>query len=76
MRLRTWVKRQGRGAITRLAEATGLTYQTVWNHVHEKCANGAERPTAKLISAATGGAVSIDELEEPRCARKPRSRAA
>lgn len=65
MRLRTWVRRQGAGAIQRLHEQTGISRQAISNLVNGKSV--ASYPTAKLISAATGGAVSVDELQrEPR----------
>lgn len=71
MRLRTWVKRAGKGAISQLAKATGLSYPTVHELAHDK--RTAKPRTAKLISIATGGAVSLDELFElPRVTkRKP-----
>jgi hypothetical protein len=63
MLLQEWIERQGRGAITRLARLSGLNYTTVYYPAY-----GAPVKTydaAKRISAATGGAVSIQELCEP-----------
>lgn len=69
MRLAAWVKRKGKGAISQLAAASGVTYPTVHALAHDKQA--AEYETAKKISAATDGAVSIPELcELPPPARK------
>ena len=49
-----------RGALTRLQEDTKLAYSTIINAVRPKRPVGAT--AAKLISDATGGAVSIEEL--------------
>lgn len=61
MRLRTWVRREGHGAIRKLADRTGLAYQSVLAIVHGRVLE-PKRSTAKLLSAATGGAVSVDEV--------------
>lgn len=70
MRLRLWVRREGKGAMRRLALATGLSYQTVWELARDK--RRAKPDTAALISAATGGEVSSDELTRPRKCRRRR----
>jgi hypothetical protein len=62
MRLRAWCKRRGKGAIAQLVRATGISYPTIHAYAHDK--QVARRHNAKKVSAATGGAVSIDELEE------------
>ena len=64
MVLSEWIRQRGHGAIADIARRSGLNYSTVW----PLCARG-ERPktysTAKAISVATDGAVSIAELFEP-----------
>lgn len=63
MLLSQWIQRQGHGAITRLASATGLNYTTVFYPCHGDPVKTYD--VAKRISAATGGLVSIEELCEP-----------
>jgi hypothetical protein len=71
MRLRTWVKRAGKGEIARIAHVTGASYRTVHELARDK--RKASYATAKLVSAATGGAVSITELcELPRVRKRKR----
>jgi len=63
MRLHDWIEREGPGALSRLMRATGLAYSTV-----TYIARGRKCPryeTAKRISEATGGEVSIPELCDP-----------
>jgi DNA-binding transcriptional regulator YdaS (Cro superfamily) len=76
MRLRAWVKLEGEGEMTRLARATGLSYQTI--HALARDKHPASAPSARLICAATGGAVSFVELtdEVPTRRRAKRRRAA
>lgn len=72
MRLSEWVTTRGKGELARLTRVTGLSYPTVHG-----LANGRHRAryaTAKLISAATGGAVSIVELCELPPKRRARKR--
>lgn len=59
MDLKTWLENEGYGAQQRLSKETDLAYTTIF-HI----ANGRPcRPeTARLISKATGGAVSPEEL--------------
>lgn len=72
MRLRMWVKRQGKGEISRLARVSGLSYPTVHALAHDK--QEAKGETALKLSAATGGAVSVAELcTLPKRKRKPKS---
>ena len=70
MRLRTWVRREGHGAITRLAAATGLSYQAMSAIVHEKLTRGPELETAFAIQKATRGAVTVRDLR-PRKRPEP-----
>lgn len=64
MLLAEYVAREGRGTLARLQRATGLAYTTVFRAL--------KRPptyeTALKLSAATGGAVTVDEL----CNQSPR----
>lgn len=63
MRLSDWIEQEGRGALTRLAERSGVCYPTV----HAIYA-GTQTPlyaTAVKISAATNNAVTVDELCSP-----------
>jgi hypothetical protein len=62
MRLREWVENRGRGELVRLMHATRVAYTTLHKLANDQ--NTARYPTAKKISAATGGAVSIAELCE------------
>lgn len=58
-----WINQQKPGVITRLHHATGLSYSAV-----QKAVRGATKPrheTARLIAAATGGKVSLDEVYAP-----------
>lgn len=63
MRLRTWVRRKGRGAMWRLARATGLSYPTVHRIARDKQVPRVD--TARLISRATRGEVTIADLMLP-----------
>lgn len=74
MRLDEWVAQSAAGELSRLARKTKLAYTTVFAIAH-----GQQTPrynTAKRLSDATGGEVSIAELCEPRAGRKRRRRAA
>lgn len=65
MTLNDWVAEQGKGSMSLLQRKTGLAYTTVW-----KAARGIRTvryATAKLLSQATDGAVSVAELCEPSC---------
>lgn len=62
MRLREWVEKRGHGELTRLQHETEVAYATLHKLAHDK--HEAAYKTAKKISAATGGAVSIAELCE------------
>jgi len=80
MRLKQWVELKGRGELTRLHMVTGIAYTTICKLAAD--ANPARYESAKLISAATGGYVSIAELcelppappSEPRGKRSKRKR--
>lgn len=58
-----WVAREGSGAISRLSRETGLAYTTVFEAAHGRRAVRYE--TAKRISEATDGVVTIEEICEP-----------
>lgn len=79
MRLRAWIKRQGKGAISQLAAASGVSYTTVHAVARDK-QRVKHVEIAEKISAATGGAVSVLELiaepPAPKLKRKPVRRAA
>jgi hypothetical protein len=59
MRLAEWVSEEGHGAIQRLAESTGLHYTTVHYAVRKRARSVR---AARLLSAATDGAVSAAEI--------------
>ena len=61
MRLRTWIKAAGHGAIAELARQAGVSQSFLSTLVNDRRAV-KHYGTAARISAATGGAVSIDEL--------------
>lgn len=67
MKLKKWLEREGSGALSRVSRDTGLAYTTVFDVAHGR--RSARYATAKLISAATGGEVSIAEI----CEAQPRS---
>lgn len=74
MRLDQWVAAADPGELSRLARETQLAYTTVFAIAH-----GQQTPkyaTAKRISEATGGEVTIAELCEPRSGRRRRRRRA
>jgi hypothetical protein len=63
MRLEEWIEQAGRGELARIQRATGLSYQCVHAVVHGR---KPEYDTARRISEATDGAVTISELYAPR----------
>jgi hypothetical protein len=63
MTLAEYVEREGRGALSRLVERSGLSYPTVMKAAHGEPVG--LYATAKAISEATGGEVSIESLCEP-----------
>ena len=63
MKLCQWVEREGVGSLSRLARETGLAYTTVFEASHGT--RTVRYETAKLISRATGGEVSVEDLLEP-----------
>ncbi len=63
MLLAEWIKREGRGAISRLVRETGCAASTFHTHINGKLI--VEYQTAKRISEATRGEVSIEELCDP-----------
>jgi len=70
MRLDEWIAQRPAGELSRLQRATRLAYTTVFAIAH-----GQQTPryaTAKRISDATGGEVTIADLCEPRVGRKRR----
>lgn len=73
MRLREWVRSRGRGELTRLMLLTGIAYATLHKLANDQ--NAARYKTAKKISKATGGSVSIAELCElpARAARRTKA---
>lgn len=67
MRLDQWIAGEGRGVITRLMRATGLSYQAVHAIVHGR------RPaydSAERIAKATDNAVTVAEIYAYAAARK------
>jgi hypothetical protein len=68
MRLDEWVLSRKWGELTRLQKQTGLSYATL--HTLYNGDRVASYDTAKLISAATDNAVTIDEL----CTRPTKKR--
>ena len=66
MRLREYVDAKGRGEITRIVRVAEVANTTV--HDALKGHAIARYDTAKRISEATGGLVSIEELCEPSAA--------
>ncbi len=58
-----WVAAQGRGAMRRVSRDTGLDYTTVWKAARVP-GRRLRYPTARLISKATGGVVSVEVLCE------------
>ena len=74
MNLAAYVKLQGDGEMTRLHRASGVSYTTIWK-VAKKGHFLDSYDSAKRLSAATGGVVSIAELcEQPRKKRKRSAR--
>lgn len=63
MLLKDWIIREGRGAASRLVRETGLAASTIDYAVRGEPISKYD--TAKRISVATGGDVSIEELCEP-----------
>jgi len=55
--LEQWVERQGRGALVRLATDTGIDYQQLRRYVKRLAI--PQFKAASIISAATGGKVSV-----------------
>jgi hypothetical protein len=64
MQFAKWIKREGRGALARVARHTGLAYTTVDAWYRDRIKNRTGR-TAQLISDATGGEVTLVELLVP-----------
>jgi hypothetical protein len=69
MLLADYVKREGNGAITRLQRKTRLAYTTVFRALH----HAVGYRSAKKLSEATGGEVSILELCEPNAPVRPKT---
>ena len=64
MHLDEYIARQGHGAKARLSRDTGLDYTTIFKAAQRKPIG--RYATARRISLATGGEVSIDELCDPK----------
>lgn len=60
MHLDAWIREQGYGALSRLTRVTGLAYGTVWGACRRR--TRITYASAALISKATRGAVTVDEL--------------
>jgi hypothetical protein len=63
MRFREWVDTQPKGTMTRIQRETGLGYTTIMRARRGEPI--AHYETAKRISDATGGEVTVEELCEP-----------
>lgn len=55
-----WVQRRGRGAITHIFRASGVAYSTVY--AAAKGQRIKRYDTARAISDATGGEVTVEDL--------------
>lgn len=62
MNLRAWVKQRGRGELTRLHMATGLTLPTIYR-AYDRCATLA---SAEKLHEATGGEVELGHMTTDR----------
>lgn len=69
MRLREYLDAAGHGEISRLVRAAGVAGSTIHDVLNGKPIKRYE--TAKRISEATGGKVSVAELCEPEPAPEP-----
>lgn len=63
MQLSQWVKREGRGAITRICRESGVAYSTIYTAYRGQ--RIGRYATARAISDATGGEVTVDDLCAP-----------
>lgn len=72
MRLSDWVEQNGRGALMRLSERSGVCYPTV--HAIYSGTQTPKYDTAEKLSDATGGEVTIAELCKPASASGKTSR--
>lgn len=72
MRLADWIGEQPRGALSRLQREVGIAWPSMYAIYSGEATPRYE--TARKISLATGGAVSIPELCEPEPAATPRKR--
>jgi hypothetical protein len=64
MRLSEWIHKHGRGAMAALSRDSGLSYITVFRASRGRSIK--TYATAKALSDATGGDVSVQELCESR----------
>ena len=64
MRLKEYLDSKPRGELARLQERSGVTYGTIWNLANKPGEVLKTYDTAKRLSDATGGAVTIAELCE------------
>ena len=62
MRLADWIQERGRGAMAALSRDSGLSYLTVFRASRGRAIK--TYATAKALSVATGGVVSVEELCE------------
>lgn len=67
MTLHDWIEQQGGGEISRLVRVTGCAASSLHNHLNGQPIGRYE--TAKKISDATDGAVSIADLCESEVVR-------
>jgi len=72
MRLADWVGQNGRGALMRLSERSGICYPTV--HAIYSGTQTPKYDTAEKLSAATNGEVTIAELCKPAVSNGKTSR--
>ncbi len=64
MQLSHWIKREGRGAITRICRESGVAYSTIYTAYRGQ--RIGRYATAKAISDATGGEVTVEDLCTPQ----------
>lgn len=60
-----WLATQERGTQARIYREHGISFATMWNAQKRKPLKRYE--TAKKLSQATGGIVSVEALCEPEC---------
>jgi hypothetical protein len=65
--LAKWLAKQPRGAMSRLRDATGLSFPTI---DRAKRGKPVSQTTARLISQATGRKVAIRDIEQVKVGRE------